>query len=332
MLRARLQAAAHGVAVERGVCHVADAHRRVLARGHADHAMPQCDFRAHARGGVAPAGHGVQAPRRGVEHQHHGVFDAHGVAQAGQRALQQFVQAGACGQAFAALAQAVQQTRAAGRGRQALAVDGVDVLHGIDVGALETEHLGHAAVRGDARQPRLHALEQRPGGLRAQVAQVQAIETRCHRVEHQHRGMGVGQDVLARLVEELERQRHMALVHVDHLRDVGHVGRAVVGAGGHDGRDGPFQAGADGVTATGRSWRGGKGQCCLRAAPGVWSKAASGRELHGHHILQRRGQHGGRVFRPVAHLGQLVLHGREVAPQQRLVVGIGAAHACAWGP
>ena len=30
-----------------------------------------------------------------------------------------------------------------------IAIDGVDVLHGIDIGALETEHLGHAAVRGD---------------------------------------------------------------------------------------------------------------------------------------------------------------------------------------
>ena len=59
----------------------------------------------------------------------------------------------------------------------------------------------------------------------------------------QRGGAGVGQDVLSRLVEELERQRHMARVDIEHLRDVRHVGHAVGPAGGQDGGDGAFEAG-----------------------------------------------------------------------------------------
>jgi hypothetical protein len=39
-----VHAFADGVAVQGGVRHVADAHRRALARSHADHSLPQPDF------------------------------------------------------------------------------------------------------------------------------------------------------------------------------------------------------------------------------------------------------------------------------------------------
>ena len=226
---------------------VANAHRRGLTRGHADHALAQTDFAAHARSGVTHAGHGVQLARGAIQHQHHGVRNPQVFAQAGQQGLQQFVQSGAARQTQAAQAHRAQQVGAWGCGGQQLAGQRLDLLHRVDVRALERKHLRQALVRGNARQLRAHALEQRALGFGAQIAQLQAVVLCRHRVEQQHRGAGVGQDVLTRLVEELERQRHMALVHVHHLREIGHVGRAVGRTGGDVGRDGALQAGADGA-------------------------------------------------------------------------------------
>ncbi|MDX1366175.1 hypothetical protein [Pseudomonas sp.] len=80
----------------------------------------------------------------------------------------------------------------------------LDIQHLIDICAPQAEHLAHPRIRGDPGELGLHALEQRPGGLRAPVEQRQAIARAGLRVQEEHRGLGVGQDVLAGLVEELE--------------------------------------------------------------------------------------------------------------------------------
>ena len=285
----RVHALADGVAVQGSVRHVADAHRRALARGHADHALAQPDLGAHTRGGVAAAGHRVELLGAGVQHQHHGVLDAQLVLQALQRALQQFVQPRAARNAFAAQAQRVQQPGARRGCRQPFARHRFDVLHGVDVGALELKHLGHARMRRNARQLRAHALEHRAAVLGAFVQQVQAVEMGGERVQHQHGRARVAQDVLAGLVEELERQRHMRRIHIDHLRDVGHVGRAVGVAGRHDGGNRTLQAGADAVQGRrcgahgcgvgGEGDVGGEHTCAPARGPGVWSNALVGVKL-----------------------------------------------------
>ncbi len=205
-----------------------------------------------------------------------------------------------------------------GRRRQGLARHRLDRRDRVDVGAAQLEHALHAGVRGDAGQLRLHALEHRPVGLGAQVADVQAMERGGGRVQHQHRGVRVGQDVLPRLVEELERERHVAFVHVEHLRDVGDVGHAVGAAGGQHGGDRAFQAGPDV-----RQRRPPAHACASQPAtgpgPGRLVERLLRREAHGHHVVQPVREHGARHLRRIAGQADLPFHGRQVAGQQRPV-------------
>jgi len=124
-----------------------------------------------------------------------------------------------------------------------------DVQHLIDVGALQAEHAAHAGLRGNAGELRLHALEQRAGGFGAPVEQGQTVARRGLRMQQQRGGLRVGQDVFARLVEELEAECDMLAVDVMHLRDVSDVGRAGGIAGGQQRWHGTLQAGPDAVEA-----------------------------------------------------------------------------------
>jgi hypothetical protein len=273
-------AAAHGAAVGIGGGHAQYAHRRALTGGHADHAIAHLDFRPHAGYGVAATGHREQALRDRVQHQHHGMAHAHEIGQAGQRGVQQFVQSRATRQALAAAAHRIERVAALRRRRQGVPFHRFDLQHLINVRTQQLEHMGHAGVRGNAGQLRFHALKQGALRLGVQVAQMDAEKLGRGRMQHQHRGVRIGQDVLPRLVEKLERQGHMALIHIVGLRDVGHVGRAVAATGGHDGGYGALQAMADGAQLNTAFHH---PRPPVTGAPalglGVWSKATSGSKL-----------------------------------------------------
>ncbi len=87
-------------------------------------------------------------------------------------------------------------------------------------------------MRGDAGELRLHALEERPLGLGAQVLEAQAERGAGLRVHELRHRASRREHVLARLAEELERERDVRLVDVLHVRNRGDVRRAVRGAGG----------------------------------------------------------------------------------------------------
>ena len=109
----------------------------------------------------------------------------------------------------------------------------------------------HAGVRGDGVDARRHRLEQRAGGLGPHVAGATA-RTRRSSTGSQTRDLGarVLQDVAGGLVEELPRQRHVALVDVVDLAEGGQVGDAVPRTGG-DRRPGRCPR------SSGRCWTGG---------------------------------------------------------------------------
>jgi len=169
-------------------------------------------------------------------------------------------------------------------GQHSLAGDMFDPHHVVDVRAQQLEHAGHAAVRSDAGQLRLHALEHRPLGFGTQVPQVQTKEGGGDRMEHQHRSMRVGKDVFTRLVEELKRQRDLGLGGIEHLRDVGDIGRPVGRASRHDSRNRAFQAGPDvgqcqSAGAAHETSPGALSSADPALGPGVWSKAWDGSKL-----------------------------------------------------
>ena len=146
-------------------------------RGNADHALPHADLRADAGRAVAAAGHRVQA-LRGV------ASSISTIACAMPKSSRQRSRAWrsssvsrsvARRQASLAAAQRGQQVRAAAAAAEhARARHLLDRHHFIHVGAEQLEHAGHAGVRRDAGQLGLHALEQRPFGLGAQVPQLAA--------------------------------------------------------------------------------------------------------------------------------------------------------------
>lgn len=212
---------------------------------------PHRELRADAGVRVAARGHGVEAAARGVGEQQHGVADVEVGLQRVQRLLQQRRQVGGGGQARAGLAQGRQAVGRAARGRELVARHVLDVQHLVDVGALQAEHAAHADLRGNAGELGLHALEQRPCGLGAAVEQREAEAGAGFRMDDERRYLGVGEDVLARLVEELEAERDVLAVDVVHLRHQRDVGRAVGRAGGDGGGDGALEAGAQVVQAVG---------------------------------------------------------------------------------
>ena len=226
---------------------VRDADRRPLRGGHADHAVAERDLGTEARGVVAAAGDHEQ-PRRahaaGVEQQQHRVRDAEFGVQRRQRVVEQRRQVGVGGDAAGQRPQQGQRAAARLGRRRARTGHRLDRQHAVDVRAAQPEHAGHAGVRGDAGQPRAHRLEQRPGLLGAEVAQLQPPAAAGPRVDHQRSRIRVGEDVLARLVEELEAQRDVLAVDVVHLRHVGHVRRAVQAAAGQQRRNLALEAGA----------------------------------------------------------------------------------------
>ena len=116
----------------------------------------------------------------------------------------------------------------------------------------------------------LHALEQRPRVLGAQVAHREPVLRAGVRVDHDHRRARVLEHVLPRLAEELERQRDVLRVDVVHFGDVGDVRRAVARAGGDHRRHGAFEARSQRCAAT-------SGMVRARAVAG----AGAGRLLEG---------------------------------------------------
>jgi len=193
--------------------------------------------------------------------------------QAQQRAVQQGVEIGGAGELLQRGAQRRQPVVPRQRAGRTPGAQRLDRLHLVDIRAQQAEHFGHAGVRGDARQHGLHLLEQRALRFGAQVAHRQPEVRAAVRVDHLHHGVGIDEDVLAGLVEKLERQRHVAFVDVIHLRDQGDVGRAVGRHGGDHRRDHALQAAAqrvqvDAVVHAGSFW-----PAC---GPGVWLYAVCG--------------------------------------------------------
>jgi len=156
--------------------------------------------------------------------------------------------------------------------RGALRRNPLDREHAVDVRTQQAEHPGHAGVRGDAGELCLHAFEQRPFGFGARILQRDPVLGRRLRIDYDHRGARVGEHVLARLVEELERKRDVIAVHEMDLGHIASVRRAVAGAGGDHRGHRALEAVADGV----------EGEAHERASgppapgPGVWLKAALG--------------------------------------------------------
>ena len=66
------------------------------------------------------------------------------------------------------------------------------------------QKMGRSGSANDAGQLRLHALEQRAILFGVQVADMDAKVLCGDRVQYQQGGAGIGQDVLARLVQKLE--------------------------------------------------------------------------------------------------------------------------------
>lgn len=131
-------------------------------------------------------------------------------------------------------------------------------------------------MRGDAGELGLHVLEQRAFRLRAQIFELQTVMRGRHGVDHLHHGAGIGQDVLARGVEELEGQGDMRIVDIMDLGQIGDVRRAVRCAGRDHRGYGALEAVAE-LAERGSHDRAASG--CPAAGPGVCSKAALGTKV-----------------------------------------------------
>ncbi|MCY1526114.1 hypothetical protein D9M68_611180 [compost metagenome] len=254
--------------------HVGDADWRAELRRHADDPAPQRELRADPRERVAVAGHRVEFLALAVEQQHHGLWHLEDAGQPLQALLQQAAQVAAARQTLAQLAQAGDMARCALRRRHLLAGHMLDSQYLVNIRAEQAEHTAHASVRGDPGELGLHALEQRPCGFRAPIEQRQTIARAGLRMQEEHRGLRVGQDVLAGLVEELEGQRDMVGVDVMHLGNQGYVWRAARPAGGDRRRHSPLQAGADGIQT-----RPGRHLCGSRRMPALGPGVCSNKSL-----------------------------------------------------
>jgi hypothetical protein len=134
-----------------------------------------------------------------------------------------------------------------------------------------------AAVKGGyAGKSRLHILEQRPFGLGAQILQREPVVHTARRIDDLHHGVGIGEDVLASLAEELKGQCDVRVVHIVHLRQVGHVGCAVQCAGGELCGDCTLEAAADGFE---RGTHDPTPSWVPALGPGVWSNISTGSKV-----------------------------------------------------
>ena len=94
------------------------------------------------------------------------------------------------------------------------------------VGGNQTEDPRHAGVRRNRVDAQRHGVEQRAALLGSQELEPQPVRLERQRIDHLGAGHGVLVEVAPRLVEELARQRHVAVVHHVDLADVGHVRHA----------------------------------------------------------------------------------------------------------
>lgn len=204
--------------------------------------------------------------------------DAEAIVERGQRFVQQVRQVGAAGDPLRDRPHRGEMVPLRGDGRNRGSGHPFDRENPIDIGTLQAEHPGHARVRGDAREVSLHALEQRPAGLDAQVFERDPVARERIRFDHQRGRSSRRQHVLPRLVEELERQRDVLRIHVVDLGHEGDVRNTVGRAGGDGCRRHAIQCPAycvewnrhvaSGMPALGPG-------VCSKAAPGVKSIASS---------------------------------------------------------
>lgn len=124
-----------------------------------------------------------------------------------------------------------------------MGIDGFDVEHPVDVRTAQHEHLVHVGLCRDAGELRLHVFEQRTFGFGAHVMQLEAEVAEAAGFDHLHLCVRMREHVLACLAEELIGQRHVFGVDEMHLRGIGHIRRAVPGAGGDDGWNRAVEAG-----------------------------------------------------------------------------------------
>src|SRR5581483_7821837 len=106
--------------------------------------------------------------------------------------------------------------------------------HFEDVSGNQPEYAGHAGYRRDGVDAQRHAVEERSAFFRTKEPQLQPVGLQRHRIHDFGADGRVLVEVAARLVEELARQRHVAIVDQVDLADVGDVGdAAAIGRGDH---------------------------------------------------------------------------------------------------
>ncbi len=250
-----------------------DADRRHLAGRDADHAVAESDLAADARHIVAAARHREELAGARVGHQDHRVPDAEAIVERRECVVQQVGQIRAAGDPLRDRTHGREVVPLRRRPRQREAFDLLDREDPVDIGPLQPEHARHAGVRRDAREVRLHPFVQRTAGLEPLVLERDPIPGERHGIDDQHDRAPGGQHVLARLVEELVRQRHVLRVHVVHLRHERDVGHALGRTGGHRRGNRAVQRGTDGVDGDRHR---GRGSGVPALGPGVCSNAAVG--------------------------------------------------------
>jgi hypothetical protein len=189
-----------------------------------------------------------------------------------ERLVEQVGKVGARADALGHTAHGSEQVPPAGRHRQRRRRHRLDRSHRIDVGAQQPEHAGHARMRRDAGEVRLHPLEQRSVDLGALVVERQSVAGDRQRVDRLRHRTARGEHVLARLVEELVRQRDVRVVDVEHLRHQRDV-RCAVGCARGDGCGNRTVEAASYVVDRERAHR---GIGAPAFGPGVWTNALSG--------------------------------------------------------
>ena len=268
---------ANSLAVDVFAGHVRDANGRSFTRRNTDHAVSHRDFGADARVVVAPACDGEQALATFIQLEDHDVLNAASQVQGRQRVIQQFIQV------FAGVEHVAHQSKlgeliAAAECRNLLGHHRcIDFQYFINVRSQELEDVSHARMRCNARQLGFHALKQRPMCLSAQVTNMQPVATAGDRVYDFQQGVGIAQNVLSGLVEELKGQCHMAMVYVLYLREVRDIGGAILRAGGQGTGNGTFEAVAKACDTHRHAEAPGMG--CPARGPGVCSNTTSGVKL-----------------------------------------------------
>src|SRR6185436_19984316 len=114
--------------------------------------------------------HRVEAAVLRVVHEDQRVANAELRAQAVERAIEKGIELAHARDALRARAHRRKEVAARRPRREDLARNALDLLDVVEIRSLQPEDAAHAGVRGDARELRLHALEERPRGLGAAVA------------------------------------------------------------------------------------------------------------------------------------------------------------------